>query len=83
MILDKLIEKKDLLIYITMRMKELSHRKQDVIESATPRERQALAERFNGRLKELQLLKKAIVQSTLKKEAKHYWDKWIKWEYEE
>jgi len=75
MILDKLLEKKDLLIYIDTRIKYLRRQKRKALESAPPKKRAILFERFHGRIMELQYLKKHV--SNLKDTAKRYWRRTI------
>lgn len=73
MILDKLMETKDLRIYIDLRIKHLKNRemKQKRILSIPKEHRNNLAQREFGRIRELQKLKSLIKH--LKDESKRYW----------
>lgn len=70
MILDKLLEKKDLEIYIDMRIKRLLSIK---ITQFSEKQRGKITERIKGRIAELRELKKVIKQSKLKDMSKLYW----------
>lgn len=70
-ILDKLMEKKDLLIYIDCRIKHLEGEREKLLSSRLPELRDLMNERFRGRIMELQYLKKHI--EDLKDQAKKYW----------
>jgi len=72
MILDKLIEKKDLLIYIDCRIKILKRTRERVLNKTLDRKKALVAERFNGRILELEMLKGNI--DTVKDKAKKYWN---------
>lgn len=71
MILDKLLEKKDLLIYIDCRIVHLKKQKRNMMASTRAQIRESTEQRFQGRILELQYLKKHIVD--LKDTAKRYW----------
>ena len=70
MILDKLLEKKDLEIYIDTRIKKLLSIK---ITQFPEKQRGKISERVKGRVSELRELKKIIRQSRLKDMSKAYW----------
>jgi len=70
MILDKLLEKKDLEIYIDTRIKKLLSIK---ITQFPEKQRGKISERIKGRISELRELKKIILQSRLKDMSKAYW----------
>ncbi len=70
MILDKLLEKKDLEIYIDNRIKRLISIK---ITQFHEKQRGKISERIKGRISELRELKKIIRQSRLKDMSKLYW----------
>ena len=70
MILDKLLEKKDLEIYIDTRIKKLLSIK---ITQFPEKQRGKISERIKGRISELRELKKIIRQSRLKAMSKAYW----------
>lgn len=70
-ILDKLMEKKDLLIYIDCRIKHLEGEKKKMLSSSLPELRDLMNERFRGRIMELQYLKKHT--HDVKDQAKRYW----------
>ena len=68
-ILDKLMEKKDLFIYIDLRIKHLAKNKSHL--EVNPAHRENVAQRVKGRIKELRRLKKVI--EDIKKMDKKYW----------
>jgi len=70
MILDKLLEKKDVEIYIDVRIKRLLSIK---ITQFPEKQRGKISERMKGRISELRELKKIIRQSRLKDMSKLYW----------
>ena len=70
MILDKLLEKKDLEIYIDTRIKKLLSIK---ITQFPEKQRGKISERIKGRISELREIKKIILQSRLKDMSKAYW----------
>ena len=70
-ILDQLMEKKDLMIYIRERMKQL---KKFNIMQFEPKERQTQKKMLHGRFRELERLKILLEQGTLKDSAKKAWD---------
>jgi len=70
MILDKLLEKKDLEIYIDARIKRLLLIR---ITQFPEKQRGKISERVKGRVSELRELKKIIRQSRLKDMSKMYW----------
>ena len=70
MILDKLLEKKDLEIYIDTRIKRLISIN---ITQFPEKQRGKISERVKGRVSELRELKKIIRQSRLKDMSKLYW----------
>ena len=72
MILDKLLERKDLEIYIDMRIKRLLSMKVTIFPQ---KQRGKIAERIKGRVAELRELKKVIKQAKLKDMSKLYWRK--------
>ena len=73
MILDKLIEKKDIEIYIDNRIIFLE--KETIIEvlKQKPEKRQIIKERFRGRIDELKKLDTVIKQDNLKVDSKKYY----------
>ncbi len=75
-ILDKLIEKKDLSIYIDFRIEYLNSIKTDEIMSRPEKERGLIQERFNGRILELEKLKDLLCQNKIKDMGKTYFDKY-------
>lgn len=68
MILDKLVEKKDIILYINFRMEKLS--KEFDINKYPIKERESQVERLNGRIKELKKLKDVINRNELKTKSK-------------
>lgn len=75
MILDKLLEKKDLTIYIDMRIAILSVTRSKLMKTIPEKERAMLSERFNGRILELCKMKEVIAMNTIKEVCKRYWRK--------
>lgn len=73
MILDKLIEKKDIEIYIDNRIIFLE--KETIVEvlKQKPEKRQIIKERFRGRIDELKKLDTVIKQDNLKVDSKKYY----------
>lgn len=73
-ILDKLLEKKDVLAYIDFRILRLKDDLNVVINSTPDKNRELIKERFNGRILELEELKTIIHQGTvsLKFKSKSY-----------
>ena len=75
MILDKLLEKKDILAYIDSRLKQLKINKRESLKGARPKLREAIVFKFEGREEELRELKKVVNAHDLKKMSKVYWEK--------
>jgi len=73
-ILDKLLEKKDVLAYINFRILHLKDDLDAVLNSTSLKDRELIKERFNGRILELEELKNVIHQGTtsLKFKSKSY-----------
>jgi len=73
-ILDKLLEKKDILAYINFRILRLKDDLDAIMKSTPEKERELIKERFNGRILELEELKNVIHQGTtsLKFKSKGY-----------
>ena len=73
-ILDKLLEKKDVLAYIDFRILRLKDDLNVVINSTPDKDRELIKERFNGRILELEGLKHIVNQGTmsLKFKSKSY-----------
>jgi hypothetical protein len=69
-ILDKLIEKKDIIVYIDTRIAHLSAI--DIMKFP-PRQRGLIQERRKGQIKELTKLKDIISRNNLKPMGKIYW----------
>ncbi len=72
MILDKLLEKKDLLAYIDFRVEFLSLISETELMRLPERDRESLKQRFVGRQQELKMLKKLIAQDKIRKMGKKY-----------
>ena len=71
-ILDKLMEKKDLDIYINLRIDYLNSTKTDEIMNRPEKERGLIQERFDGRIRELHKLKTLLAQNKIKDMGKEY-----------
>ena len=78
MILDKLLEKKDLFIYIDKRIEHLERQRDEKMKTCHIRKRAILRERYRGRILELVLLKQNIID--VKKAAKTYWKESTKYD---
>ena len=82
MILDRLVEKKDLLIYAEQRIirlklnsKELNEKLRDPAVSRAEKKRiMSGKKKVAGRIKELGTLRFVISNGVLRKKAKEYWD---------
>lgn len=75
MILDKLMEKKDLKTYIINRIEFLGQEKESEILKAPEAERGFLLERFMGRIIELKKLKESLGKDLIKEDSKKYYRK--------
>jgi len=73
--LEKLIEKKDLLIYIDERSTMLADAMQAAIHSEDRKDREVIRQKFRGRIRELRELKSVISQGKLKDKCKEYMKK--------
>ncbi len=71
-ILDKLMEKKDLTIYIDFRIEYLNSIKENEIINRPEKERGLIQERFKGRIDELEKLKSLLAQDKIKDMGKEY-----------
>ena len=70
-ILDKLMEKKDLAAYIDLRIDYLNVTKTEVIMKQPEKKRGLIAERFVGRIDELEKLKTLLCQDKIKDMGKN------------
>ena len=75
MILDKLMEKKDLKIYIRARTAEVRRIKREQITKLPPKDREQFRQRMNGRLQELDRLNNLLAQDCLKKSSLELWSR--------
>ena len=71
-LLEQLMEIKDLEIYIDLRIKHLLITEKDITKFPEY-QRESIKERMKGRIKELQQLKKLISTRKLKEADKRYW----------
>lgn len=74
-ILDKLIEKKDLRLYILTRIKRLKLTMEDEVMNAPEKRREYIKERFHGRILELQHLLLNLESNQIKSKSKINWEK--------
>ena len=74
-ILDQLMEKKDLRIYLDMRIKEIQSLNSKIVEMHDPKDRQALFERNSGRIRELIRLRRLLHENEIKTNAINLWRK--------
>ena len=72
-ILDELIEKKNLTIYIDCRIAQLRRLIKDAAKQPIEKKRQIYIQRIVTRIKELKLLRKYINNGTLKKQSVQLW----------
>lgn len=75
MILDKLMEKKDLRIYIKARTAEIRRIKREQIVKLPPKDREQFRQRMIGRLMELDRLNNLLAQDHLKKSSLELWSR--------
>lgn len=71
-ILDKLLEKKDVLAYIKFRIAILEKERNIVLSSTQDKDKQFIKKQFDGRILELEELKKTISQGMLKLKSISY-----------
>lgn len=74
-ILDKLIEKKDLMIYIDMRVLELKIRRYEDVKKGNPSCRERAMIKLGGRIEELAHLKQVVHGNKLKIKSLELWEK--------
>lgn len=74
-ILDKLMEKKDLQIYIKARQEDLKRILGENIHNIHPQHREMFRQRMLGRVAELDILRKLLSQNKLKRETIKAWDR--------
>lgn len=72
MVLEKLIEKKDVNLYLQYRCKELEKRKKEV-ESFPEQKREQIIKKFDGKITELKRLRSVMSEGKLKEECKRMW----------
>lgn len=69
-ILDKLIERKDLLAYISKRKERLELEKKKEMKEQPKEKREFIRQRFNGRIQELKKLKEIVHNHKIKSKSK-------------
>ena len=74
-ILDELLEKKDLRLYILTLIKRLQLTLDDELMTLPPERRQYVKERFVGRMMELHHLKQLLDHDLIKEKCKINWEK--------
>lgn len=72
-ILDKLMEKKDLIIYIKARKAEVSRIAYEQIPKLPPKDREKFRQRQKGRQMELDYLREVMAQDALKERTLESW----------
>lgn len=72
-LLDKLIEKKDLEIYLRLRIKRLKQEITERLNKYPEKKRSEVIKRTEGRIKELLKLEDALKRNTLKNKCKRMW----------
>ncbi len=74
-ILDKLLEKKDLLAYIDYRIKVLKKEMESAIRINLPKDKESVKQKFQGRIVELEFLRTTIKNGKLKDRSKMFFRK--------
>lgn len=74
-ILDKLMEKKDLKLYIDFRIEYLGKILRQTILETPKKDREKIKQRFVGRLLELKKLSEELNQNNIKNKSVFYWNK--------
>ncbi len=72
-ILDKLLEKKDILAYIEYRIKVLKKEMESAIQNNLPKDKESVKQRFQGRIAELEFLRTTIKNGKLKDKSKMFY----------
>lgn len=72
-ILDKLMEKKDIKIYLKARMAEVRRVKREQVSKIPEKDRERFRQRMNGRLAELEHLRAVLSQDHLKEQSLELW----------
>jgi hypothetical protein len=72
-ILDQLIEKKNLMIYIDMRIRQLEKEMEKEVGRQPPRKRGLMVQKFRGRVEELRSLKAIVANNKVKERAISTW----------
>lgn len=73
MILDKLLEKKDLIVYIKVRRKALKGSMSKEIAKAPVEQKENVRRLFMGRIRELNYLENLVQQDRIKAKGKEFW----------
>ena len=76
MILEQLMEKKDLFIYIDLRINQLKDVRKKAVEVTKEKRKAIIYERFSGRIRELIDLKELIKSNQIKDKSKYLWKKY-------
>ena len=71
--LENLIEKKDLMIYLDCRKKALKIQMVDEVSKQPAHRKELIKQRFMGRMWELQDLKTIVAQGQVKSKSKNEW----------
>lgn len=74
-ILDKLLEKKDLVSYINLRIECFDKNFRKIIQDAPKKDREKVKQRLIGRIRELKLFKELLYKNEIKYMSKYYWNK--------
>ncbi len=80
MLLDQLLEKKDVELYLKMRIEFLRGIKHDSVMKETLKNRSLIAKRFEGRIEELTKLLHIVTNGQVKNMSKSYFHKLEKME---
>jgi len=75
MILDKLIEKKDLTTFLSLRIEHLKQEQKMVVRSCNPQKREKAFMKLSHRIEEAEYLRRLININFVKQKSKTYWRK--------
>ncbi len=73
MILNNLMEKKDILLYLRFRIKRLNQERKERIGDYPEEDRERIVKLLEGRVKELDRLLQKISENKLKEDCKEMW----------
>jgi len=74
-ILDELMERKDLGVYLGLRLKELKEGEYATVTGTLKSKRDAVSHQIKGRIRELRRLRHLLAQREIKEESKKIWER--------